>query len=127
MPKPILIEYIKDAEKELNFIFPISYVNAMIKENGGSVATEDEDWELYPILDKTDNKSIARTFNNIQRETTESRSWEGFPEEAIAIGDNGCGDRLILLPQKDSIYQWLHESSTVEKVVDSFDELESIF
>ena len=63
-------------------------------------------------------------------ETKRSREWDGFPENAIAIGENGQGDKLILLPNdsnpnelSDKIYVWLHETREIEKLADSINEL----
>jgi hypothetical protein len=54
--------YVRVAEGALGVSFPTSYRLAMMKSNGGAVATEDEDWESVPvsISDDSDRKRLAR-------------------------------------------------------------------
>ncbi len=52
-----------------------------------------------------------------------------FPEDALAIGSNGAGERLIILADPssdryaDAVYWWDHETGEVIKVADDFAEL----
>ena len=55
-------------------------------------------WQLHPVFDDSDRKRMGRTANHLVRETAVARGWSGFPAEAIAIGANGSGDRLVLMP-----------------------------
>ena len=73
----------------------------MAQVNGGELTTEDDDWQLFPFFDKSDNKRISRTCNHIILETNQAKQWENFPVNGIAIGSNGCGDLLLLLPTKE--------------------------
>ncbi|MVN23560.1 SMI1/KNR4 family protein [Mucilaginibacter arboris] len=130
MPFPLDVKFVDEAQNELNVIFPKVFVQKMLEENGGEVSTEDDDWTLYPILDKTDNKRISRTCNHIGLETQKAKEWATFPETAIAIGTNGYGDQLILLPDKaenrkfqEAIYVWQHETGETTKVADNILEL----
>ena len=87
-------------------------------------------WELHPIFDDSDRKRLKRTCNDIVRETTSAREWHGFPPEAAAIGGNGSGDRLILLPDPnsgrfgDAVFWWDHETGEINQVASNFWELE---
>jgi hypothetical protein len=99
-------------------------------KNGGEIDTDDDSWTIHPFFDKSDIKRIKRTTNNIILETKSSREWVDFPQTAIAIGDNGTGDKLILLPVdnnsnqlQDTIYFWFHETGEVTKLADSIDDL----
>jgi hypothetical protein len=53
----------------------------------------------------------------------------GFPADALAIGHNGGGDLLILLPDesgkryRDEVYWWDHETREVHLLADTFDSL----
>jgi len=90
----------------------------MLQDNGGSVEVEGEDWELHPVLDETDTKRIARTCNDILRETAEAREWDGFPDNALCIGTNGSGDLLVLLRvdedrYDDTVHIWNHETRAI--------------
>jgi hypothetical protein len=45
----------------------------MNTENGGEILTEEDEWQLFPIFDKTDKKRISRTANHIVLETNASQ------------------------------------------------------
>ena len=130
MPFPIDIKYINETEAKLGVKFPAAFVNKMTKLNGGSVNSPTDSWELYPFFDTSDRKRLARTSNDIVRETMYSRKSDHFPSDGVAIGSNGCGDHLILLPQSDApqflsheIYWWDHETGEVFQVADDFTDL----
>ena len=64
---------------------------------------------------------MARTSaRDIVRENTSLREWRGFPEDAIAIADNGSGDALVIFKADgsygDAVYLWQHETSALEEV-----------
>lgn len=116
MPFPIDKQFIEETEKRLGVIFPPIFKAKMIQMNGGELFTEDDDWNLYPFLDKSSTKRISRTCNHIELETKDALEWENFPRNGIPIANNGCGDQLILLPSHkgsinlgDAIYLWRHE------------------
>ena len=130
MPFPIELKYIIETEKELEIEFPESFKTKMTQENGGELMTEEDDWQLFPFFDKSDNKRISRTCNHIVLETKNAKKWESFPIDGIAIASNGCGDNLILLPFEDNpkqlqetIYLWLHETGEIIEIAESIDEL----
>ncbi|WP_177764452.1 SMI1/KNR4 family protein [Flavobacterium sp. I3-2] len=130
MPFPIDEKYIIETEKELGILFPYNFKLKMIKENGGEMVNEDDDWNLYPFFDKSNKKRISRTCNHIGLETKQAKNWGNFPLNAIAIASNGSGDHLVLLPTKenneilsDEIFTWYHETGKTEKVADKIDEL----
>jgi hypothetical protein len=130
MPFPVDEKYILQAEEKLSVKFPSSYREKMLKDNGGEVETPPDAWNLYPFFDTSDKKRIKRTSNDIVRETTVAREWDNFPKEAIAIGSNGCGDRLIFIrssddPLKldDSVFWWDHETGNINKVANDFNEI----
>lgn len=130
MPFPIDIKYVNDTEFKLGAEFPPSFVARMAKNNGGEVSTPPDAWQLYPFLDPSDRKRLARTCNDIVRETAKAKEWPTFPPQAVAIGGNGCGDQLVLLPQPNAlthlgpeVYWWNHETGQLHKVADDFDEI----
>lgn len=64
------------------------------------------------------------------RETQGMRAWANFPPGGIAMGDNGTGDQLILLPKDNSMHElkpavfwWDHETGEVRQVADDFADL----
>lgn len=120
-------KFILQAETELDAIFPVNYKVAMQKSNGGEIELSGDVWEQYPIFDKSDRKRIARTCNHIIAETKSCEGFGNFPENALAIAGNGCGDQLVLIKQNnnysDSVYIWSHETGEIDKVADNFNEL----
>ncbi|QEG00731.1 SMI1 / KNR4 family protein [Stieleria maiorica] len=131
MPFPVDSKWITKTENKLGVRFPASFVAAMSEMNGGSVRTRIDDFNLFPFLDASDRKRIQRTCGSIDRETTTARKdWTGFPPDAVAIGANGGGDLLVLIPMPDesdslqhSVYWWDHETGDVELVADDFGDL----
>lgn len=89
MPFPVEEQYIIQTERKLSVTFPDSFRKKMMRENGGEILTEVDDWQLYPFLDASDRKRLTRTANDIVRETEQAREWRDFPEAAVAIGENG--------------------------------------
>ncbi|SHL44748.1 SMI1 / KNR4 family (SUKH-1) [Flavobacterium saccharophilum] len=130
MAFPIDVKYIIETEEHLGVEFPYEFKQKMINQNGGELITEDYDWQLYPFFDKSDKKRISRTCNHIILETKQAKEWHNFPENAVAIATNGCGDYLILLPlEKDAkqlsekIYSWFHEKGEIKEVTKNITEL----
>lgn len=97
MPFPIEEKYIIETEEKLGASFPDSFRNWMMEDNGGEIFTDEDEWIIKPFLDKSDRKRIARTCNDIIKETESAKEWAGFPENGIAIANNGCGDYMIYL------------------------------
>lgn len=127
MPFPVEEKYIIETENELGVKFPIGIRNRMMVTNGGEVDLEDFNFELHPFFDKSDKKRISRTCNHIGIETKNAKSWEGFPQTAIAIGNGGSGDIIFLQHNgngelKEEVYLWNH--GEIEKLADSILELD---
>lgn len=129
MAFPLDIQFVKRAEAKLGRKLSLGYVAKMCRNNGGEVATGTDHWWLYPIFDDSDRKRLKRTCTDIVRETASARKWPDFPAEALAIGSNSCGDRLIILGDPeidryaDAVYWWDHETGELSKVADDFEEL----
>jgi hypothetical protein len=130
MAFPVDEKYITETEKELGLSFPTTFKEKMKKENGGEIEIDEDLWTLHPFFDKSDIKRIKRTTNNIITETENSKEWGNFPIDGIAIGDNGTGDKLILLPTEsdsttlaDKIYCWSHETGELYVLADDINEL----
>ena len=131
MPFPVDINWVHETESKLGVKFPPAFVTAMVAMNGGSVRTSDDEFQLFPFFDGTDKKRIQRTCNSIDRETVTARKdWFGFPEMAVAIGGNGGGDLLVLMPipespnrLQNSVYWWDHETGEIHSVSENFSDL----
>jgi hypothetical protein len=80
----------------------------LLTNNGGEIAVSGQTYELHPVFDDSNRRTIARTTSHIVHETEEARTWRGFPTGAISIAD--CdGDKLILLERSDQVHLWSHE------------------
>ena len=127
MPFNLAERFIRAAEEELGAPLPHSYRQAMMANNGGEVAAYDDVWNLHPILDKSDRKRLSRSCNDILRETRMMRDWPDWPENAVAVADNGTGDKLLFLREgplyQPAVYVWLHDSGDLIVVAQSFSEL----
>ncbi|MGE5651527.1 MAG: SMI1/KNR4 family protein [Bacillota bacterium] len=127
MPFDLKEDFVVQTEAKLGAQLPDSYRRAMMAANGGEVSTEDDDWYLYPILDDSDKKRLTRTCNDVVSETASCSKWRRFPTQALAIANNGSGDRLVILRDGNeyapTIYVWFHETGELERVADDFAEL----
>ena len=124
MPFDLDERYVQAAEQALGVSFPTSYRVAMMRSNGGAIATESDDWDLYPIADDSDRKRLARTLNGVVPETQRARAWHGFPPSAVLLGGNGEGDQLVFLAVGKGlgpeIFIWRHEACDLVRVADDF-------
>ena len=130
MPFPITPAEIAKTEAKTGFTFPLGLKTRFTKDNGGEVEVGGDHWWLIPFLDTTDRKRIARTCNDIAKETAQMREWGRFPRDAFVIAQNGGGDYLIILPEAEgstqlgeTIYFWDHETGEHEPVADSLDSI----
>lgn len=90
--------------------FPEALKARLLENNGGAEClASGEHWYLFAVKDTRSRKHITRTANHIERETKSARQSYGFPENAIAIANNGGGDYLLILPNDETIYIWHHE------------------
>jgi len=128
MPFPLSEAELMKTEEELGARLPESYRDAMMKINGGSVEAYDEVWDLFPIRDQSSKKLISHTCNHVLRETESAREWPNFHEGALAIGENGAGDYLIMFQEgrtfEPEIYAWFHEDGALVTVAGHFAELQ---
>ncbi|MFC1502741.1 SMI1/KNR4 family protein [Pseudomonadota bacterium] len=130
MPFNLDEKYVLEAEEALKGTLPQSYKSAMLQSNGGEIELDDETWELYPIFDKSDKKRISRTCNHIISETQSCIGFGNFPQSAVAIAGNGCGDQLVLIKTESCfsnlIYLWSHETGAIIDVASDFSELDRL-
>lgn len=126
MPFPITAEEIAKTEAKTGFIFPLGLKSRLSKDNGGEIKVAGDHWQLIPFLDSSDRKRLARTCNDIVRETASMRGWHGFPADAFAVAQNGGGDCLIIRPEAEgstqlgeTLYLWDHETGEHRAVAGS--------
>ena len=116
MAFPTQLSCIERAEAELGRQLPQPLRERLLRENGGELSAEDDDWQLHPVWDDRDRRTMGRTANHIVRETASARQWAGFPVGAVSVADNGSGDRLILRPGSTDIELWDHETRECRSV-----------
>ena len=108
-------EHIRAAEAALGVRFPAALRERLLRNNGGDVEAADDVWQLFPVQDATDRKRLSRTVNHVVRETGEARKWPGFPQTAVAIASDGCGNYLVLDPS-GAVLLWDHEDASAVPV-----------
>src|SRR5579871_3799539 len=129
MAFPLDIEFVRRTEAKLGRRLPLGYVAKMCGENGGEVAAGPDIWQLHPIFDNSDEKRLKKTCNDIIRETIAAREWPQFPMNALAIGDNGGGDKLVFLTEPegdcyaDAVCWWDYETGSLNQVAGAFEKL----
>ncbi|MCE9531342.1 MAG: SMI1/KNR4 family protein [Planctomycetes bacterium] len=129
MPFSLEHRFVQQAQEKFGRTLPLGYVARICQSNGGQVNVGSDVFNLFPKFDTTDRKRISRTCNDIVRETVSAREWPDFPSGAVAIGDNGTGDKLVFLPDKvdlryaDAVFWWDHETGELDLVADAFEEL----
>lgn len=127
MGLPTTDSFIVATEQQLGFVLPQWLRQRLLQENGGTIQAAGEQWELFSVFDNTDRKHISRSTMNIVRETASAREWEGFPQAAIAIAQNGGGDYLILVPDDGNprvlnshAHLWQHGTDEEPEAVEVF-------
>jgi len=128
MPFPLTEEDLAAAEAALSTRFPESYRQKMMLDNGGEVEAAGDGFELFKVLDRTDQKRLARTSaNELVRENNAAHAWDAFPPTGVAIGDNGAGDYLLFTRGGDALRRevsvWDHETGEITQVADDFADL----
>lgn len=132
MPFPVDERFIEEAERALGRRLPAAYRASLRASNGGEFVTDDDDWQLHPVWDRSDATRTKRTCNHIVAETEYARRSPGVPADAVVLGTNGGGDLLLLLPDRvdatsyaATLYRWDHETATLEELAADIAELAS--
>ena len=112
MGLPVGEELIAEAEAKLGRRLPEGFRERTKQANGGTAVKIGGKWfELYPVWDPTNRKTVRRSFNNVVRETESlyRALGEFLPEGGVVLGSNAYGDPLILLPD-ESLVIWGHRT-----------------
>ena len=110
VPFPVSEQRIVEAEQALGRTLPRELRTRLMRNNGGEVIVENDDWALHPVWDPTDRKTMGRTTSHVLTETSEARSWASFPPDGVSLASDGSGDRLILRGNSDQVFLWEHET-----------------
>lgn len=121
MPFPVDAAFISLAEDQLGTQFPAGYRQRLMQDNGGEVDlgdTGDDPWVLFPVKDDSDEKCLRRSWDDVVRHTKRKRGRSHFPCDAVAIGEDGSGDLLLLIPQGSdwALATWDHETGDTSPV-----------
>jgi len=124
-------EQVAATEVELGRKLPPRYRSMMMANNGGTAFDDEDQWDVHPIRDTSDRKRLSRSCNHVLAETKSAQEWRGFPKDALAIGGNGFGDVMLLLPSPsdpsvygDRIYAFWHETGEVKPLADDLSAFE---
>jgi hypothetical protein len=104
---------IAEAERNGHFRFPLWWKRALLSSNGFAVEANGENWDAFPVMDRSSRKHISRSANHVLQETAVFRDFRGFPTDAVAIAGNGSGDCLIFIEGEDDVYVWDHETGNI--------------
>ncbi len=119
MAYPVSESYLRDAEARLGRSLPLSLRARLLRDNGGGIQCDGDEWQLFPIWDPTDRRTIRKTTTHLVAESHRAATrWPRFPVGAIAIAENGTGDLLVLRSGGDQIELWLHETGQVLRADD---------
>jgi len=124
--------FILAVEKQLGIRLPSSYAEAMQRNNGGEIPTDEDLWELYPLPGAKAQLAGHSAVTDVVEETLERRERPSFPAGAVAIADNGLGDQLVFLPAEEpgqlgeGCWFWHHETGELSIVSEHFGALEHV-
>jgi len=110
MAFPVAEQRIVEAESGLGRRLPQDFRARLMRENGGEIVVEDDDWMIHPVWDPTNRKTMGRTASHILTETESARSWSSFPKDGISLASDGCGNRLIVRGSGDELFAWQHST-----------------
>jgi len=120
MPFPVEPRFVDSAEAKLSVRFPVAHRRALLRRNGGEIEVRPDDfWELFPVKDDSDTTRLKRTWDDIVRQTELARGRHGFPQHAVVIGHDGCGNLLVLVPDRSPelrVAVWDHETGGLDFV-----------
>jgi len=114
MAYPVDESRIREAEALLGRTLPDAMRARLVRDNGGHVACDGDEWQLFPVWDPTDRRTMRKTANHLVAETAQAKRWTRFPPDAVAIAANGTGDLLIPRAGGDLVEIWRHETGESE-------------
>jgi len=124
MPPSVSETYLVAAEVRLGVSFPTPYRRRLMRSNGGAVEVDGDWWDLHPIADVSSPNRIGPTWDDVCRQTEQARMLGGFPVAAVAIADDGSGDRLVLLWDERGgveLCVWRHCTGAVDRLEEGID------
>lgn len=113
---------IQAAEQTLGVVLPAAHRAHLRAKNGGEMRAARDVWQVFPVFDTSNRKTMTRSANHIVLETANAHQWTGFPENGVAIAANGTGDLLVLMPGDTvdrldaQVFHWHHETGELTPV-----------
>jgi hypothetical protein len=117
MAFPVSEQRIEATERELGRRLIPEHRARLRRNNGGEVECGEDTWQLHPVWDDSDRRTIARTTSHIVHETEEAMATVSFPSDAIAIASDGCGNLLVVRFGSSRVERWDHETGECSLVV----------
>jgi len=118
VPFPVDSGFIEQAESKLAVRFPDPHRRRLLRDNGGElVLTPDDVWQLFPVRDESTAERLRRTWDDVVPRTEAARAWPRFSSTAVAIGEDGGGDLLVLLPDGSAacaVAVWNHDTGRID-------------
>jgi hypothetical protein len=116
MALPTVESCVAEEERLLGRRLPRLLRARLLLENGGEVRCDGEVWYLHSVLDARERGTAKRSASHIAAETDYCKGWPGFPAGAVAVAEDGTGDRLVLLAGSDDVVRWDHETGECHPV-----------
>ncbi|MEZ5893823.1 MAG: SMI1/KNR4 family protein [Parvularculaceae bacterium] len=110
MPFPVDEKYLVACEAHIGRSLPTELRARLSKNNGGEIEVDGEPWRLFPVWDDSERDRIKRTANHIVTETTAAHAGWGMSGDLVTIGEDGCGNYLVLKPYGEEVFVWGHET-----------------
>src|SRR5687768_14397751 len=95
MGLPTEERFVAAAEHALGVAFPAALRERLLRTNGGAIELDGESWWLHPVRDDRSPKHVARSCNDVMRETGLARTWPRFPATAVAIASDETRDHRV--------------------------------
>ncbi|WP_242919724.1 SMI1/KNR4 family protein [Pontibacter liquoris] len=111
---------VKLAEELLGVKFPDSYRASLLRDSAEIVKSNLSEWVVFPIPGEIRRGQEGHLYKELITENEDARRWDNFPNGALAIAGNDCGDYLVLLPSgegsnelSDNVHYWWHSTGDV--------------
>ena len=121
MGLPVSETVITETENKGEFSFPLQWKRLLMASNGFEIEADIDTWRGYPVKDTSSNKNLSRSTNHVLWETEQLRKFPEFPDNVVAVGENGAGDALVIEKHNYEILAWFHETGELTTITLNYD------